>query len=272
MRPNNELLRQAIDAAVEGGHAIMSVYNDPAFDPQVSLKSDQSPVTIADKRAHEVIATALAKPAKGWKTIFPVMSEEGSHAAYEERKAVSTYWLVDPLDGTKEFLKRNGEFTVNIALIDNGKPVLGVVYVPVTGVVYFGCKEMGAYKSEIDDQKQFKIRPQRLPFLDLKHNRHYTVMTSRSHLSDETFVYLDQVRAQHPDMVTIQSGSSLKICLVAEGLADEYPRLGPTMEWDTAAAHAVIKEAHGTMTDFKTGDTLLYNKEDLHNPWFLAKA
>lgn len=272
MRPNNELLRQAIDAAIEGGQAIMTIYNDPAFDAQVSIKSDNSPVTIADKRAHEVIAKALAKLAKGWKTVFPMMSEEGSHAAYEERKAVSTYWLVDPLDGTKEFLKRNGEFTVNIALIDNGKPVLGVVYVPVTGVVYFGCKEMGAYKSEIDDKKQFKIRPQRLPFLDLKHNRHYTVMTSRSHLSDETLVYLDQVRAKHPDMVTIQSGSSLKICLVAEGLADEYPRLGPTMEWDTAAAHAVIKEANGTMTDYKTGETLLYNKEDLHNPWFLAKA
>lgn len=271
MRPNNELLRQVIDAAIAAGREIMAVYDDPAFDTQVAYKSDHSPVTIADRRAHDCIAAALAVPSTGSTDVFPLMSEEGSQAPYDERAATSTYWLVDPLDGTKEFLKRNGEFTVNIALIDNGKPILGVVYVPATRVIYFAGKGMGAFKGEIDAEENFRDRPTRMPIAEAKRKRPYTVMTSRSHLSAETATYIEAVKAAHPDAVTIQSGSSLKICLVAEGLADEYPRLGPTMEWDTAAAHAVLREANGDLVDHENGETLKYNKADLHNPWFIAR-
>lgn len=272
MRLNNEILRQAIDAAIAGGEAIMTVYNDPAFETQVAYKSDNSPVTLADRRAHDVIAQALSLPSKGFDKPFPLMSEEGAQLPYAERKACTVYWLVDPLDGTKEFLKRNGEFTVNIALIDAGKPILGVVYVPVTRILYFSGKEMGAFKAEIDPEGAFAGRPRRIPFTEARLGRPYTVMTSRSHLSPETADYLEAVRRDRPDMVTIQSGSSLKICLVAEGLADEYPRLGPTMEWDTAAAHAVLKEAGGRMLRWDDGESIKYNKEDLHNPWFVAKG
>lgn len=272
MRLNNEILRQAIDAAIAAGEAIMTVYDDPAFETQVTYKSDNSPVTVADRKAHDVIAQALAVPSKGFDVPFPLMSEEGAQLPYAERRAWTAYWLVDPLDGTKEFLKRNGEFTVNIALIDAGKPILGVVYVPVTRVLYFSGKEMGAFKARINPEGEIAERPRRIPLTEARQDRPYTVMTSRSHLSPETADYLETVRRDHPDMVTIQSGSSLKICQVAEGLADEYPRLGPTMEWDTGAAHSVLKEAGGRMLRWEDGASIMYNKEDLHNPWFIAKS
>lgn len=271
MTPNSRLIEQALRAAVAGGVEIMKVYDDPDFPTQVAYKSDQSPVTAADKQAHQVIAAALAMPTEEGGEVYPLMSEEGAQVPYPQRAAIPTYWLVDPLDGTKEFLKRNGEFTVNIALIDQGEPVLGVVYVPVTRTLYYAARGLGAFKTTWKGDSDSSDRPQALPMAALLTGRPYTVMTSRSHLSPETANHIEQVRQMHPDVTTVQSGSSLKICLVAEGLADEYPRLGPTMEWDTAAAHAVLKEAGGDMWDYTSMTPLHYNKEDLHNPWFIAR-
>ena len=264
----------AIRAALDAGKAIMDIYDDPNSDFGIERKADNSPLTRADKAAHQVIASVLSV------TPFPVLSEEGANIPYAERKDWTTFWLVDPLDGTKEFIKRNGEFTVNIALIHEGVPVAGVIYVPVRKELYYGSCQAGAYGSgayklshvEGDAQPaatDMLQLAQRLP--NAQCHQGIVVVASRSHMHEETSLYVDDLRKQGQPVTLISSGSSLKICLVAEGSADVYPRFAPTMEWDTAAGHAIAKAAGCEIYHIDEKTPLRYNKEDLHNPWFIVK-
>ncbi len=256
MNMKKDLLATAIRAALEAGRDIMSIYDDPAADFGIERKADNSPLTRADKAAHARIMTFLGP------TGIPVLSEEGAHLPYEVRRSWRRLWIVDPLDGTKEFIKRNGEFTVNIALVEDGAPVLGVIFVPVKKQLYYGIVGEGAEKEE--GGMAFALP------LDST-ARAYTVVASRSHLSPETADFIDNLRREHPDLELVSSGSSLKICLVAEGKADIYPRHAPTMEWDTAAGDAIARAAGRIVVDALTGEPLRYNKEDLHNPWFIVR-
>ncbi len=261
-----DLLKKAIYASIEAGKAILNVYNQ---DFTVETKSDNSPLTQADKNSHNVIKDALTG------TDLPILSEEGKLLSFEERKGWDTFWLIDPLDGTKEFIKKNGEFTVNIALIKNGTPILGVVYVPVSGTLYYGTEENGSFManipaeasiSEIDLQleKGSSIPGAHLP-------AHYTVVASRSHNTPETDAFIENKKKEYGEVELISAGSSLKLCLVAEGKAQVYPRLAPTMEWDTAAGHAVAKYSGCRVYDYTTNNDLAYNKENLLNPWFVVE-
>lgn len=252
------LLDTAISAALHAGKDIMDIYDDPAADFGIERKADNSPLTRADKAAHARIVSYLDS------TGIPVLSEEGAHLPYEQRRQWHRLWIVDPLDGTKEFIKRNGEFTVNIALVEDGTPVMGVIYVPVKRVLYYGSPE-GAFKRVPDTDGPAIRLPQP------KGAAAYRVVASRSHLSPETETFINELRREHPDLQLVSSGSSLKICLVAEGAADIYPRHAPTMEWDTAAGHAIALAAGHQMVDATTGQPLVYNKPDLHNPWFIVR-
>lgn len=257
-------LRTAMAAAVAAGLEIMDIYNRPETEWEVAFKADHSPLTLADRKAHAVIREKLQSMA------YPLLSEEGDDVDYAVRSQWDRFWIVDPLDGTKEFVKRNGEFTVNIALVDHGQPILGVVYVPVSRVLYFGSVATGAFKAVVTDPENLDIlEPQRLP---MEPPQIFTIVASRSHLSPETVDYIEAIRQQKGEVRTVQGGSSLKICYVAEGVAHLYPRLGPTMEWDTAAGHALVKAAGGEMYDAHTGKPVHYNKEDLHSPWFIVKG
>ena len=266
---NNNYLYLAIRAAIDAGKAIMDIYMDPAADFGIEQKADHSPLTRADKAAHAVITALLSV------TPFPILSEEGADIPYKERKKWRTFWLVDPLDGTKEFIKRNGEFTVNIALIEDGVPTAGVIYVPVRKELYFGSLDKGAFKaSDIDYNHQptfeaLHATAKRLPANQL--HQGVVVVASRSHMTEETRLYVDNLRKQGMPVTMISSGSSLKICLVAEGSADIYPRFAPTMEWDTAAGHAIAKAAGCEVYHIDEKTPVRYNKEDLHNPWFIVK-
>ena len=248
----NDLLRSVEDIAVKAGDAIMEIYRSGDFG--VDHKSDDSPLTKADLAAHQVIVAGLLTLTPE----IPVLSEESAEISYEERKAWKKYWLVDPLDGTKEFIKQNGEFTVNIALIENGKSVLSVVYVPVQEVSYSAAVGVGVFK-RVDGKKQ--------SISVMKNSRFKpTIVGSRSHVSDEMKAYLDRV-GQHE---IVSMGSSLKFCLVAEGKADLYPRLGLTSEWDTAAAQCIVEQAGGHVVTLD-GEPLLYNtKDSLLNPHFMV--
>lgn len=265
-----QYLLNAIDAALSAGTEIMAVYNGSASGLQVEMKADHSPLTIADKRAHAAIAKALGG------TPYPVLSEEGKQLPYEERRNWKALWVVDPLDGTKEFIKRNGEFTVNIAWVSGSVPMAGVIYVPVRQELYWGETPGGAYKlpgivsrdgKSLDELRGMAIR---LPDAQARHED-YVVVASRSHLTPETEACIAGIRRHHPDMRLVSGGSSIKICLVAEGKADAYPRFAPTMEWDTAAGHAIARAAGMEIYRAGTGQPLTYNKEDLHNPWFVAE-
>lgn len=267
--PGNDLklLEKAIDAALEAGKAILKIY-DTEF--VVETKEDQSPLTIADKQAHNIITDHLSPIG------IPIISEEGSHVPYEERKAWKRFWLVDPLDGTKEFIKRNGEFTVNIALLEDQKPVTGVIFTPVLSVLHFGSPGTGSRRVKIDLQRSYTLNEllnisEKLPY-PRKYPRPYTVVCSKSHMNAETEEYIRKLRKHYPKLEMVSKGSSLKMCLVAEGKADEYPRTGPTMEWDIAAGHAIILYAGGKVVQLNDSSPLLYNKEKLLNPWFLAKG
>lgn len=264
-----ELLYTAIEAALKAGREILAIYEDPNADFHVERKADNSPLTIADRRSHDVIAAALAS------TPYPVLSEEGRDIPYSERSAWHTLWIVDPLDGTKEFIKRNGEFTVNIALVTDGVPVAGVIYVPTRRELYFADQANGAYKMPdiaslegIRDLDTLRGRSLRLPYSEL-HPR-YVVVASSSHANAETTAYIDSLRSTRPDLELVSIGSSLKLCLVAEGKADVYPRFAPTMEWDTAAGHAIVRAAGGEVWQWETKESVRYNKEDLLNPWFIV--
>ncbi len=263
----NTLLHTMLRAAKYAGDEILNVYHTDNFD--IELKNDQSPLTLADKKAHLKIVEFLEK------TDFPILSEEGKHLPYEERKHWTKYWLVDPLDGTKEFIKRNGEFTVNIALINHNKPVLGVIFVPVTKELYFGGEELGSFKIEntenidIESLESILGAAQKMPFPQNK--RPFTAVGSRSHSSPETEAVFETLKLKHGAINIISKGSSLKFCLLAEGKADIYPRLGPTMEWDTAAGHAIALFSGVSVVRYETNEPLTYNKAQLLNPYFLAE-
>ncbi len=247
------LIEKIVSIAEEAGRAVMEVYL--ADDYGTTYKSDDSPLTRADTEAHDVILNGL----EAIEPAFPVLSEESVSVPYDIRKDWKTFWLVDPLDGTKEFLRRNGEFTVNIALIHEGFPVLGVVGVPALGRVYFGAVEKGAFKREKGKTVQISAAGYC--------GGRLRVVGSRSHGSGGLKRFLD--RAGDHECMTI--GSSLKFCLVAEGKAHIYPRFGPTMEWDTGAAQCIVEAAGGMVTDLR-GSRLLYNKPDLKNPFFIASG
>lgn len=257
-------IEQVIAASVEAGRAIMNIYTHPDMDWQVERKADNSPLTLADRSSHEVIARALAG------SEYPLLSEEGVHLPYEERRNWKKLWIVDPLDGTKEFLKRNDEFTVNIALVEDGVPVWGVIYVPAQCRLYWGTREAGAFTALVNPETGEMSEQQSLPLAGASAGRKFRVVASRSHLSIETQTYIDSLERQHGEVETVSAGSSLKLCLVAEGTADVYPRLAPTMEWDTAAGHAIALAAGCRVVHAETGEPLVYNKEDLHNPYFMV--
>lgn len=261
-------LSLAIRAALLAGREILDVYGSEFA---VEHKDDRSPLTLADQRAHAVIAKRLAA------SDLPVLSEEGREIDYEERRAWPEFWMVDPLDGTKEFVKRNGEFTVNIALIRGQSPVAGVIWVPVKHTLYFAAQGLGAYRIVgdaaldpecADDLEALMAQAEKLPVDRTGSN--YVVVASRSHLSPETQARIDEVRAQHGEVDIRSLGSSLKICLVAEGEADEYPRYAPTMEWDTAAGQAIAECAGKRVLQYGSDQPVVYNKPDLLNPWFLV--
>mgnify|MGYP000936442610 FL=1 len=264
------LLLAAVNASIRAGALIMEVYNSNDF--QVNLKSDKTPLTLADRLAHDSIKNDLSK------TFIPVLSEEGRNIVYEERKGWEYFWIVDPLDGTKEFIKRNGEFTVNIALIQNKYPLLGVVYVPVTGELYFSFTPEGAYKvSNLVATKEAHFTyselvsiAKKIPFDNDRKN--VVIVESRSHTSEETLEYIECLKEKFNDIESISRGSSLKMCMIAEGNADIYPRLSLSSEWDTAAGQAIVEGAGYQVYTYETKERMAYNKEELLNPWFIVKG
>ena len=284
---NKRYLVTAIHAAIEAGNAILQVYQSADF--KIEEKADRSPLTLADMRSHEIIVDRLV----GFE--IPILSEEGQCIPYEEREVWETFFLIDPLDGTKEFIKKNGEFTVNIALIRDEKPVGGVIFVPDKDILYFASAEIGSYKLDISPIADWlnNLSGTRSRFVNLSNsqidkalseliahsaklpikpptNRPYTIAGSRSHSTAELEDYVKKKREQYGEVEFISAGSSLKLCLVAEGRADIYPRTGPTMEWDTAAGQAIVENAGGKVFQYDTENQLVYNKENLLNPWFVA--
>ena len=259
------LLNTAITAALEAGKEILKIYHSGDFN--VEIKGDNSPLTKADKVSHNIITSILKQ------TDIPVLSEEGRNISYQERKDWNQLWIVDPIDGTKEFIKRNGEFTVNIALIENQKPILGVIFVPAKGELYFSTKEMGAFNVTVDlenyDVDMIISNGNKLPLE--REDKTFTIVASRSHMSPETEAYVQEMRDIHGEVHLISKGSSLKLCMVAEGAANCYPRFAPTMEWDTAAGQAICEYAGFQVIDWKTKSAMLYNRKELLNNWFLVK-
>ncbi len=257
----------AVQAALEAGKAILDVYEREDF--EVEKKADQSPLTLADRRAHELILAALNT------SDIPVLSEEGKEIPYMNRSWWSQFWLVDPLDGTKEFIKRNGEFTVNIALVTEGRVSFGVVYAPVLKTLYVGLEGKGAYRctKEKNFTQPFEYLIQFSDPLPASKGdpEYFRVVASRSHYNQETSDFVDKLDKGGKELSLVSSGSSLKLCLVAAGDAEVYPRLGPTMEWDTAAAHAVVKASGKNVYRVDNGEELEYNKENLLNPFFVVR-
>lgn len=289
-----EYLKTTIHAALQAGQAIMEIYESDDFG--IETKDDDSPLTKADRAAHEVIMEHLSPLG------IPVLSEEGKNIPYEERKDWKQLWIVDPIDGTKEFIKRNGEFTVNIALIEDHQPVMGVIYVPAKETLYYADNE-NAYKLEdvtVNNYNEIQTKAAQLPLVrdsDLvpsdtnrvpETNQHparhsslvnthsslpkVTIVASKSHLSPETQDFIDDLKTKHEEVTTISKGSSLKLCMVAEGTADYYPRFAPTMEWDTAAGQAICMAAGCDVIDQETQETMIYNRSELLNNWFLVKS
>lgn len=264
------LLKLAIKASIDAGEEILKVY-DTKF--EVEIKKDFSPVTQADKVASDLIVTSLI-PSR-----INVLSEEGIIYDYDLRKNWNHIWIVDPLDGTKEFVKRNGEFTVNIALIEDQKPIIGVIYSPVSRQLYYACCNHGSFKinahdvitqintGTIDVDSLMKTA-QKLPLQSPP--KIYTIVASRSHLSQEVSARITKNKFEHNAVNIINTGSSIKFCLLAEGLAHEYPRYGTTMEWDTAAGQCILEQAGGTVLDLSTNEGMKYNRENLKNNNFIA--
>lgn len=238
--------------AIKAGDAIMEIYNK---DFQVDYKDDKSPLTEADLKSNEIICNKLQELYPS----IPLMSEENKQTDYGTRKGWEYYWCIDPIDGTKEFIKKNGEFTVNIALMHINTPVLGVVYAPALNDMYAAKQNEGAYKNNEKLPLKTNNNPKEL----------LSVVASKSHLSIETQEFIDNLDTKEIEQVS--KGSSLKLCMVAEGEADIYPRLAPTMEWDTAAADAVVREAGKMTYQFESDAPMVYNKEDLLNPWFVVR-
>ncbi len=247
--------------AQRAGDAIMEIYGR---DFSVETKEDNSSLTEADKKSNTVILEGL----KNLYPEIPFISEETKQTPFEERKHWKRFWLIDPIDGTKEFIKKNGEFTVNIALVEEGVPVVGVVHVPAKDETYFAGEGLGAFKRQTINEKLQTV---------IHSAEHYSakekviVVGSRSHLSPETLEFVEGLKSQGKEVEFRSSGSSLKLCWVAEGEADVYPRFGPTMEWDTGAAHAIALYAGKRVVNYETKQPLVYNKENLLNPWFIVE-
>jgi len=236
--------------ALNAGKLIMEIYKK---DFTIEYKDDKSPLTEADTKSNELICNTLEKmyPA------IPILSEENKEVSYEIRKDWEYYWCIDPIDGTKEFIKKNGEFTVNIALIYKNIPVLGVVYAPALELMYYSKKGCGAFKNDI-----------RLPIK--REDNKFIIVASKSHMSNETQQFVDDIKTDKVKEL-VSMGSSLKLCLIAEGKADIYPRLAPTMEWDTAAAHAIVLESGKKVLQYDENKGVIYNKKNLLNPFFVVK-
>lgn len=260
----NKNLKIAIKASLDAGKVIMEVY-DTAFN--FEIKEDKSPLTEADKKANKVINSYLNT------TPIPIISEENKQTDYSVRKKWSTCWIVDPVDGTKEFIKRNGEFTVNIALVEQGKPKLGVIYVPVTKRLYFSdVKNKVAYFSDLSshDSQIEDVLSSAKPLRTKMCSNIVEVVGSRSHMNKDTLDFIESIKSSGKKVSVVSKGSSLKFCLVAEGKADIYPRFAPTMEWDTAAGQAICNAVGLEVISEATKEPLLYNKESLLNPWFVV--
>lgn len=266
------LLPSIFNAAVRAGAAIMNVYKN-LDDYYISIKSDKTPITVADRVAHRTIKEYLGT------TRIPILSEEGREMRYEERCNWELFWLVDPLDGTVEFIKGNNEFTVNIALMENNVCIGAVVYVPYFEKIYVAGRGEGAYLKEhiapASDAsytyEQIVAGWSRLPLPDRAHDR-LRVAVSRSHQTPETFACIEELRGRYPDLEVVEQGSSYKFCLLAEGEIDYYVRTSTTYEWDTAPGELVLAEAGGETRSLPDGREFRYNKEDLRNPWFECRA
>ena len=263
-----KLIEIAVKASIEAGFKVLEIYKD---DFDVILKSDNSPLTIADTASNDIITAYLEK------TGIPILSEEGKEVSFEERSSWEYFWMVDPLDGTKEFIKRNGEFTINVALIHQQKVIGGVVFAPVIKDLYLGSLETPSVKIEniLENESSSSLiellsKAKGLPVAI--ENKAFTVVASKSHMTSETEEFINNLKKTHSEISIISKGSSLKICMVAEGVADVYPRFAPTMEWDTAAGHAVVKFAGGNILNNENKSELLYNKESLLNPWFIVTS
>jgi len=262
MKKNLEI---AILASVEAGEAIIQVYNSDDFN--VEIKDDNSPLTIADKKANDIINRYLDQ------TDIPIISEENKQLPFSIRKDWSSCWIVDPLDGTKEFIKRNGEFTVNIALVKEGKPILGVIYVPVSKTLYYTSGDSKSYKITLENTNctlDYIIRnaSEISPIKNIEPP--VLIVGSRSHLNDDTKNFISEIEKNN-DVAIVSKGSSLKFCLVAEGSAHLYPRFAPTMEWDTAAGHAICRNVGVKVIDQTTAKEMKYNKSNLLNNYFVVK-
>ncbi len=247
------------EIAVRAGKAILEIYEQPF---EIETKADKSPLTAADKASNDIIIAGLEKHYAS----IPIISEENKQLDYDTRKNWEYCWMVDPLDGTKEFIKKNGEFTVNIALIHKNESVLGVVYVPVKDTLYYAIKGQGAFKISNGGS------PEKIHAKAAKAGEIVRIFASRSHLNADTQAFIDQCKEKFADVELVAAGSSLKFCLLAEGIAHIYPRFAPTMEWDTAAAHIVATESGASVTIPENGEALNYNKENLLNPYFLVQV
>lgn len=250
------MIDHLLQTAQIAGEAIMRIYEQP-FD--VAQKADNSPLTEADTAANQIIIAALTQRYPD----IPYISEESKLTDYAIRQTWQACWLIDPLDGTKEFVKRNGEFTVNIALVRQGIPVIGVVYVPVTQTMYYAIEGEGSYRIQNGITQKLLIDP-------IEPDKAVRIVASRSHLNADTEQYIAAQQARYGQVELVSSGSSLKFCLLAEGRAHLYPRFAPTMEWDTAAGHIVATEAGAKIAQYPNGEALRYNKANLLNPYFLV--
>lgn len=259
------LFEFALTAIVKASAEVLSIYEQNSL--EVNYKKDKSPITEADKISSDIIRSTLAE------TGIPIIDEETQLEDFSLRKSWPYFWLVDPLDGTKEFIKRNGEFTVNIALVHSKTPIMGLISIPVKGLLYWGDHRNGAYKIKIAnvkdlDYKKLLAQGQKLPVTSKTDT--LRVMVSRSHIEEQTLTYIEKLKCQHANITTIEAGSSLKFCYVAEGKADIYVRYSPTMEWDTAAGHAIVLASGANISKAPSGGKMLYNKKTLKNKGFIV--
>jgi 3'(2'), 5'-bisphosphate nucleotidase len=262
-----EILPELIGIAEKAASEILQVYEK---DFSVDYKDDRSPLTEADRRSHGIIMEGLKKITPH----IPVLSEEGADIEYSERSRWQDFWLVDPLDGTKEFIKRNGEFTINIALIRKQRPVFGLISIPVSSVIYYGGPLLeGVYKYRLDEnsnEKNFLTARYRIKSEDVRNGKGLTVVGSRSHGSDKLNDFVERLKSRFKNIDFLSAGSALKFCLVAEGKADIYPRFGPTMEWDTASGLAILLASDAIVLRVDKLTELTYNKQSLRNPDFIV--
>lgn len=268
-----KLLNAQVAAEVAGicaraGDAIMAFYQED--DVKVRLKADQTPVTSADFAAHRVVVDGLRA---AWPEV-PVLSEESGQISWSERQTWQTYWLVDPLDGTKEFVKKNDDFTVNVALIHHGEPVMGVIFAPVYGLTYWAARGLGAFKIDAQGSTPIGVSLREIPRVDAPETapaRPLTIIVSRSHITGANAQFMRDIEQIYREPTVLRVGSSLKLCMIAEGRADVYPRMGPTSEWDIAAGQCILEQAGGVVEQLN-GQRLRYNKESLLNPHFVARS